>query len=207
MRTAILLLLASLPAWGQCGKLVVNPTTGKLDCIGASTGSSTSLKQLYAKNAAANINGVGAAIWNCVANCGVPDVSLFTGTANGAVLNLTSVTSTNAQDQFVLPGGYANQAVTVEMHYFTSTDTNTGHAGTWTLTYACGAELVGPTFIAAGGSVSLPGIATSTQEAVVTATFTPSGCSAGTRMSIKSAWTQGTLTYLAAVALRLYATF
>jgi len=178
-----------------------------IPAAGSSAGG-TSIKNLDTNiMAAANINGVGAATWECATNCGVPDTSLFTGTANGAVLNVTGVTTPNAQRQFVLPGGYANQAVTVEMHYLTSTDTNTGHSGTWTVTYSCGVELIGPTFAAAGGAISLPGIATSTQEAIVTATFTPSGCAAGTRMAIKSVWSQGTLTYLAAVGLRLYATF
>jgi hypothetical protein len=42
---------------------------------------------------------------------------------------------------------------------------------------------------------------------VVTTTFTPTTCAAGNRMSILSTFTQGTLTYLAATGLRLYATF
>ena len=184
-----------------------DPKTNLWAQLNGGSGGGTRDENLYSSVAAKNINGVGAAVWSCISNCGVPDVSLFVGSEAGAVLNLTSVTTPTAQDQFVLPGGYNNQMITVEMHYFTSIDTNTGHSGTWTLTAVCGVEIINPTFAAAGGAVSLPGIATSTQEAVVTTTFTPSGCAAGTRMAIKSTWSQGTLTYLGVVALRLHATF
>lgn len=181
------------------------PVLGPQAAVGGGTG--TSAKTLYSKNAAANINGVGATALQCVTNCGVPDSSLFVSSAASAVLNLTGVTTPNAQDQFTVPSDYANQAITVEHHYFTSVDTNAGHSGTVTLTYYCGSELINPTFLAAGGAVSLPGIATATQEAVVTATFTPSTCTAGSRMALKWVWTQGTLIYLSHVSTRLYATF
>lgn len=35
MKTLLLLLALVASAWGQCGKMVVNPTTGRFDCIGS----------------------------------------------------------------------------------------------------------------------------------------------------------------------------
>lgn len=200
MRALILILVAAVIVWGQAQ---VNPYPKPL----VPGGGGTSVKTIYSTIFAKNIGGVGAQTDSCAANCPVADASLFVGSEAGAVSNITGVTTPNRQDQFILPSGYSNQTITVEMHYFTSTDTNPAHSGTWTLTAVCGTELINPTFAAAGGAVSLPGIATSTQEAVVTTTFTPTGCAAGSRMAIKSVWSQGTLTYLAATGLRLYATF
>jgi hypothetical protein len=47
------LFMLSYPLWGQCGKLVVNPTTGWLDCVGSSTTSTT--RTLWNPNAGAAI--------------------------------------------------------------------------------------------------------------------------------------------------------
>src|ERR1700722_12375436 len=37
MRYLLLIVMICGVGWGQCGKLVVNPTTGRLDCIGSTT--------------------------------------------------------------------------------------------------------------------------------------------------------------------------
>jgi hypothetical protein len=41
MKNLILFLLLAGSCWGQCGKLVVNPTTGKLDCTGIGSPNNT----------------------------------------------------------------------------------------------------------------------------------------------------------------------
>ena len=56
MRALLILIFCSAPVWAQCGKMVPNPTTGKLDCVGTAITSTTAESNGAAPTASASTN-------------------------------------------------------------------------------------------------------------------------------------------------------
>jgi hypothetical protein len=144
----------------------------------------------------------------CSTSCGVP-TAIATGSSVTAAMNVTGSMMTS-QDQFIVPTGYANQAVTVEV-VFRSADNTNGHSasGVFTsVTVGANGDIANPTF---GNSTTLTLTPSATAEGrtVVSSTFTPSPTwTPGETAFWEGAWNQGTLTSdLEVLSVRFYATF
>jgi len=177
-------------------------------CHAASSGGGSATKTLYYAPAAKTIGGVGASVYQCSTSCGVPTAvssgSSVTATYHAAIPG--SLTSSSFWDQFVIPSGYANQQITVEV---IARSVDTGHTGSVTVTSGQ---------VGAGGDISNPSLGNST-----TLTITPSGTSGGLAVATGTftpSWSSGNLAIWKAVAsigslssdleiisVRFYATF
>jgi hypothetical protein len=178
--------------------------TGKL-AGGWLPGGSASTKTLYYAPAAKNINGVGASAFQCVSNCPTA-MAINSGSAAVASLHVTAGTNNQtSQDQFIVPVGYGNQTVTLEV-VFRSADA--AHSATITPSIASVStgDIANPTFIAAGSAITVTGGAGSGRT-VATTTFTPAW-SVGDTIFWKLAYTVTNLTSdLEILSVRFYATF
>jgi hypothetical protein len=179
-------------------------SSGTERCTG-SGGVVPAVKTLYYAPAAKNIGGVGASAFQCIVNCPVA-TAINSGSAATASLNVTLGTSNQtSQDQFIVPGGYANQQITAEVTFFSG---DSAHAGSFTLSVinVSTGTIANPTFAAVCSNVTLTPAAASGRT-TATCTFTPSWTS-GDEIFWKLAWTTTTLTSdLQVLAVRFYATF
>jgi hypothetical protein len=170
-------------------------------------GGGTSAKTLYYSPAAKNMGGVGAAAFQCNANCPTPSVSgLTSGSAVMASLNVTAgTTNQTSQDQFIVPAGYSNQQVTMEIAYFSSDST---HSTTVTPTIANinTSGLANPTFAASCSPITATA-SSSSNRTVSTCTFTPSWAP-GDLVFWKLAYSTSSMTQdFRLLSVRFYATF
>ena len=207
----------TLPAAGQllagnAGGTAYAPVTLSGACTVTSAGvvSCPSAKNLYYAPGAKTINGTGASVMQCSSSCGVP-TAIATGTTVTATLHAaipTTLTSSSFWDQFVIPAGYANQQITIEVMWRTA-DNNAAHAGSVTFTsaqVAANGDISNPTL---GNSTAITTTATTTASGlnIATGTFTPSW-TAGNVGMWKAVAALGTLTSdLEIVSVRMYATF
>lgn len=162
---------------------------------------------LYYSPAAVNMGGVGVSALQCSPPCGVP-TAINSGTTVYATLNVVPATPVAVQGQFVLPTGYANSAITLEVMWETA-DTNTGHSATATFTSAqlAAAGLGANPTLANSTVVTLTPISTANGQIISTATFTPSWA-AGNLIMWKAVLNPGTVTSDVQVkSVRWYATF
>lgn len=174
---------------------------------GAACGTGTSVKNLYSKNAAANIVGVGATSLQCNSNCPTP-VAINSGSANTATLHVTAATTNQtAQDQFSVPPGFTNQTVTLELAYRSADSTHTTTITPTCIQVSTG-DIANPTFAACGSAVVATASASSVRT-VSTTTFTPSW-TAGNEVFLKLAFDTNTSVMTSdfeLISVRLYATF
>lgn len=168
--------------------------------------SSTSVKTLYYAPFAKNIGGVGAAALQCNSSCGVP-TAIATGSTVTASLHVTGSAMT-VQDSFVLPTGYANQQITIEV-IFRCADNTGGHTGSATFTSAqvgANADITNPT-LGNSTAITLTPSSTASGRVVASGTFTPVWTD-GNTIYWKAALNQNTLTQdLEPLSVRFYATF
>lgn len=161
---------------------------------------------LYYSPAAKNMGGVGASAFQCASSCPTPS-AISTGTSATASL-LFSGSAMTIQDQFVLPAGYANSAITIEAIWRTA-DSNTGHSGILTVTsgqLGAAGDITNPTF-ANSTAITLTPISTASGRIVSTATFTPSW-TGGNTIYWKGAMNVGTITSdVELISFRLVATY
>jgi len=181
--------------------------TGYAHSGGGGGGGSTRTVNLYYAPAAKDINGVGSSVFQCASSCGIP-TAIASGTTVTAALDVTG--TMNNQDQFIVPQGYGNQTVSIEV-VFRSADNTGGHNATGaftSVTVGADGDIVSPTF---GNATTLTLAPSSTAEGrtVVTGTFTPSpSWTPGDTAYWKVVWTQNTLTSaLEVLSVRFYATF
>lgn len=78
MRTLILLLIAAVSVWPQCGRMVMNPSTGRMDCVGpagvnAQTGTSYAILSSDLKKLITLTNGAAIAVSIAPPGSGFPD--------------------------------------------------------------------------------------------------------------------------------------
>ena len=103
MKTIILAAVFAAAGWAQCGKMVINPTTGKLDCIGtAGSGSFTALSgdaTSTATGGATTVNGINNVSMSSLAT-GIVKNTTGTGAPSIAALaDITALTGTGSTAQ------------------------------------------------------------------------------------------------------------
>lgn len=165
-------------------------------------------KTLYYAPAAKTIAGQGYAVYQCSANCGVATAKV-SGTAITATLHVTGALIA-VWDQFVIPTGYSDNEITVEVLARTATDNNAAHAATVTVTSGVTAANGDPLNPTLGNSTALTFNPSTSAGGLVrmTGTFTPSSWTAGKLAAWKAAFDQGTVTSdVEIVSVRFYATF
>lgn len=193
--------------YGKAGSgLCALDSGGTERCTGSGGGGPATLtRTLYYAPAAKNIGGVGATGFQCVANCPVA-TAITSGSAATASLNVTAGASNQtSQDQFIVPAGYANQQITMEVTFFSA---DAAHTAAFTLSAASVSTgaVANPTFAAVCSNVTLTPISSS-GRATATCTFTPAWA-VGDEVFWKIAWDATSLTGpLQVLAVRFSATF
>lgn len=125
MKIAALLILLASSGFGQCVKMVINPTTGKLDCVGLSSGSKDFPEVLIipAANCSNTTAGVGWSIGSGgTATCRAGSNNL------GGYITITGTSSTFAQFMLALPTDWdSGTNPYIKVGFASATDTTNGH--------------------------------------------------------------------------------
>jgi hypothetical protein len=109
----LFLLVAASSAYGQCGTLVVNPTTGRLDCIGSGGGSGTVTSVVVAGTA----NQITASGTCTITTTGTCTLSLPSGLLIPGTINRLTLTAPATGATFTLIDGKTftvNKSLTLE---------------------------------------------------------------------------------------------
>jgi hypothetical protein len=192
----LLLFLASLPAFAQCGRMVLNPSTGRMDCIGnpgganvyaSSYGAVTSLAINLTPLALANTNGLLVECWSGTTTLApVTITSLSSISTTSVTANFTStanvICKANATGGAVGPAGTSVTA-TVESPGSNCTNGGVKFVSASGTNYACNGAAGAAGSNGTNGTNGSPGAAgsngTNGQSVTVTAESAGANCTYG----------------------------